>query len=412
MAAIVTTDDALFTQAPKAAPEVTVAAPRNIAVDAYRGLVMLLMMGEVMSFAEVARAYPGSFFWRILAYNQTHVEWAGLGLHDTIQPGFTFLVGVALPYSLASRTRKGQSFAKQLLHTILRSLILIALGIFLRSLHSTQTYYTFEDTLTQIGLGYTFAFLLSRSKASWQWTAIGVILFGYWLAWALYPAPGPGFDYAAVGVPLDWHHNFTGFASHWNKNSNLGQAFDVWFLNILPRASRFIDNGGGYLTLSFIPTLATMLLGLHAGEWFRSAAPHIPIKRFVIAGALLIAAGLLFHFTGVCPIVKRVWTPSWTLFSGGICFLFLAAFSWLIDVKGYRRWAFPLVVVGINSIAAYLLVHLWQDFIVDNLHIHLGYSIFRVFGTGLEPLMLGITVMLIYWAILYWMYRRKIFLRI
>ena len=412
MAAIVTTDDALLTQVPTAAPEVTVAAPRNIAVDAYRGLVMLLMMGEVMSFAEVAHAYPGSLFWRILAYNQTHVEWAGLGLHDTIQPGFTFLVGVALPYSLASRTRKGQSFAKQLLHTIVRSLILIFLGIFLRSLHSTQTYYTFEDTLTQIGLGYTFAFLLARCKAKWQWTAIGVILFGYWLAWALYPAPGPGFDYAAVGVPADWHHNFTGFASHWNKNSNLGQAFDVWFLNILPRASRFVDNGGGYLTLSFIPTLATMLLGLRAGEWFRSTAPRIPIKRFVIAGALLIAAGLLFHFTGVCPIVKRVWTPSWTLFSGGICFLFLAAFSWVIDIKGYRRWAFPLVVVGINSIAAYLLVHLWQDFIVDNLHIHLGYNIFRAFGTGLEPLMLGITVMLIYWAILYWMYRRKIFLRI
>ena len=412
MAAIVTTDEALFTQVPTAAPEVTVAAPRNIAVDAYRGLVMLLMMGEVMSFAEVAHAYPGSLFWRILAYNQTHVEWAGLGLHDTIQPGFTFLVGVALPYSLASRTRKGQSFAKQLLHTIVRSLILIFLGIFLRSLHSTQTYYTFEDTLTQIGLGYTFAFLLARCKAKWQWTAIGVILFGYWLAWALYPAPGPGFDYAAVGVPADWHHNFTGFASHWNKNSNLGQAFDVWFLNILPRASRFVDNGGGYLTLSFIPTLATMLLGLRAGEWFRSAAPRIPIKRFVIAGALLIAAGLLFHFTGVCPIVKRVWTPSWTLFSGGICFLFLAAFSWIIDIKGYRRWAFPLVVVGINSIAAYLLVHLWQDFIVDNLHIHLGYNIFRAFGTGLEPLMLGITVMLIYWTILYWMYRRKIFLRI
>jgi predicted acyltransferase len=412
MAAIVTTDDALFTQAPKVSPEVTVATPRNIAVDAYRGLVMLLMMGEVMSFAEVAHAYPGSLFWRILAYNQTHVEWAGLGLHDTIQPGFTFLVGVALPYSLASRTRKGQSFAKQLLHTMVRSLILIALGIFLRSLHSTQTYYTFEDTLTQIGLGYTFAFLLARCKPSWQWMAIGVILFGYWLAWALYPAPGPGFDYAAVGVPPGWSHNFTGFASHWNKNSNLGQAFDGWFLNILPRASRFVDNGGGYLTLSFIPTLGTMLLGLRAGEWFRSAAPRIPIKRFVIAGVLLIAVGLLFHFTGVCPIVKRVWTPSWTLFSGGICFLFLAAFSWLIDVKGYRRWAFPLVVVGINSIAAYLLVHLWQDFIVDNLHIHLGYNIFRVFGTGLEPLMLGITVMLIYWAILYWMYRRKIFLRI
>jgi heparan-alpha-glucosaminide N-acetyltransferase len=81
-------------------------------------------------------------------------------------------------------------------------------------------------------------------------------------------------------------------------------------------------------------------------------------------------------------------------------------------VKGYRRWAFPLIVVGMNSIAAYLLVHLWEDFIVANLHINFGYRLFQVFGLGLEPLMVGIAVMLIYWSILYWMYRRKIFLRI
>ena len=388
------------------------AAPRNVAVDAYRGLVMLLMMGEVMSFAKVARAFPNSWFWSILAFNQTHVEWAGMGLHDTIQPGFTFLVGVALPYSIHSRTKNGQSFSHQLAHTIWRSLLLIALGIFLRSTSSTQTNFTFEDTLTQIGLGYTFAFLLAHCRPSWQWTAFGALLFGYWLAWALYPAPGPGFNYAAVGVPADWHHNFTGFASHWNKNSNLAQAFDVWFLNILPRPSRFLYNEGGYLTLSFIPTMGTILLGLRAGEWFRSAAPRIPIKRFLIAGAVLAAAALLLHVTGICPIVKRIWTPSWTLFSGGVCFFFLAAFSWIIDVKQYRRWAIPLIVVGMNSIAAYLIAHLWEDFIINNLHINLGYQVFRIFGSGLEPLMLGITVMLIYWFILYWMYRKRLFLRI
>ena len=388
------------------------APPRNIAVDAYRGLVMLLMMGEIMKFWSVAQAYPNSFFWRILAYNQTHVEWSGMSLHDTIQPGFSFLVGVALPYSIASRTGKGQSFQRQLLHTIWRSLILIFLGIFLRSTGSTQTNFTFEDTLTQIGLGFTFAFLLAHCRPRWQWTALAAILVGYWLAWALYPAPGSNFNWAAVGVPDNWPYNFAGFASHWNKNSNLGQSVDVWFLNLLPRPARFAFNPGGYLTLSFIPTLGTILLGLRAGEWFRASAPKIPVKRFVIAGIALAAAGLLLHFTGVCPIVKRIWTPSWTLFSGGVCFLFLAAFSWIIDVKGFRRWSFPLVVVGMNSIAAYLIAHLWEDFIVENLHINLGYQVFRVFGSALVPLMVGITVMLIYWLILYWMYRRKIFLRI
>ena len=214
--------------APATGKSSTAPPPRNMAVDAYRGLVMLLMMGEVMGFAAVARAYPHSLFWRVLAFNQTHVPWAGMSLHDTIQPGFTFLVGVALPYSIASRVRKGESFRKQLMHAIWRSFLLVILGIFLRSIDRPITYFTFEDTLTQIGLGYTFAFLLAYCRPKWQWTALGAILFGYWLAWALYPAPGPNFDYAAVGVPAGWTHNFTGFASHWNMNSNLGQAFDLW----------------------------------------------------------------------------------------------------------------------------------------------------------------------------------------
>jgi predicted acyltransferase len=386
--------------------------PRNVAVDAYRGLVMLLMMGEVLSFAAVARSFPNSLFWHILAFNQTHVQWTGVGLHDMIQPSFTLLVGVALPYSIQSRIRKGQNFGHQIAHTLWRSLILIALGIFLRSTHSAQTYFTFEDTLTQIGMGYTLVFLLAYCRPKWQWIALGTILFGYWLAWALYPAPGPNFNYAAVGVPADWHHNFSGFAAHWNKNSNLGQAFDVWFLNLFPRASRFAFNDGGYLTLSFIPTLGTMILGLRAGEWYRSAAPKIPVKRFLIAGTLLVAAALLLHVTGICPIVKRIWTPAWTLFSGGLCFYFLAVFSWVIDVKSNRRWAFPLVVVGMNSIAAYLISDLFGESIRRNLHINLGDRIFQLFGTALEPLMFGIVTLSIYWLILFWMYRRKIFLRI
>jgi heparan-alpha-glucosaminide N-acetyltransferase len=387
--------------------------PRNVAVDAYRGLVMVLMMGEVMRFADVARSFPQSTFWRIMAYNQTHVEWAGMSLHDTIQPGFTFLAGVALPYSIRSRQHKGETFPHMLFHTMWRSFLLIALGIFLRSTDGPITYYTFEDTLTQIGLGYTFAFLLTLAKARWQWISLGTILFAYWLAWVLYPVPGPNFNWGAVGVPPDWHqHVYSGFAAHWNKNSNFGQAIDVWFLNLFPRTSRFAFNGGGYLTLSFIPTLGTMLLGVIAGRWFHEAAPRIPLRKFAIAAVALMAAGLLLHFTGICPIVKRIWTPSWTLWSGGVCFMFLAVFSWIIDVKKNQRLAFPLVVVGMNSLAAYLIAHLWEEFILNSFRIHLGMRVLNVFGTALEPFVLGVLTMATYWLILYWMYRKRIFIRI
>jgi predicted acyltransferase len=386
---------------------------RNIAVDAYRGFVMLLMMGEVLQFAHVALSYPGNLIWRILAFNQSHVEWVGMSLHDTIQPSFTFLVGVALPYSLRSRQKKGATFQSMLSHTIWRSFVLVALGIFLRSASGPITYFTFEDTLTQIGLGYTFAFLLTFVRPRWQWTALGVILFGYWLAWALYPAPGPNFNYAAVGVPDNWHqHLLTGFAAHWNKNSNLGQAFDVWFLNLFPRTSPFVFNDGGYLTLSFIPTLGTMLLGVIAGRWSLTEAPGIPMRKFLLAGTGLILAALFFQFTGICPIVKRIWTPSWTLFSGGVCFLFLSAFSWVIEIRKHRRIAFPLVVVGMNSIAAYLIAHWFEEFVESSLRINLRMSTLNILGQAVEPTVLGALTLAVYWLILYWMYRKKIFIRI
>jgi heparan-alpha-glucosaminide N-acetyltransferase len=401
---------ALRSTAPLTAPAT---AKRNVAVDAYRGFVMLLMMAEVLRFPEVARSFPQSGFWNFLSYNQSHVPWAGCSLHDTIQPSFSFLVGVALPYSIASRAAKGKSFGNQVVHAAWRALVLIALGIFLRSMHAPQTYFTFEDTLTQIGLGYVFLFLLGfvREEKS-LWTALGAILFAYWLAWALYPVAGPGFDWQAVGVPPDWAHNSTGFLAHWNKNANLGNAFDQWFLNLFPRVKPFVANEGGYLTLSFIPTLGTMILGLIAGRWLRANAPRIPFRKHLIIAAALIAAGLALHFAGICPIVKRIWTPSWTLFSGGVCFLMLAGFSWLIDVKNYKKWAFPLVVIGLNSIAAYMIAHLFPDFLISTFRIHLGAHAFDFAGIALQPLLEGAAVLLVCWLVLLWMYRRKLFLRI
>jgi len=385
---------------------------RNVAVDAYRGFVMLLMMAEVLRFSEVARAYPGSSFWKFLSFNQSHVEWVGCSLHDTIQPGFSFLVGVALPYSLASRASKGKSFNSQLAHSIWRALVLIFLGIFLRSIDQPKTYFTFEDTLTQIGLGYVFLFLLGFVKEKWLWISLAAILFGYWLCWALYPVAGPGFNWQAVGVPPDWSHNFSGFLAHWNKNANFGNRFDQWFLNLFPRISPFVANSGGYLTLSFIPTLGTMILGLIAGRWLRAAAPQIPMKKFLLAGIAGIAVGLLLHAAGICPIVKRIWTPAWTLFSGGLCFLFLAAFCWIIEARGYKKWALPLVVIGINSIAAYLIAHLMPGFLISSFRTHLGPNAFSLAGSALHPLLEGAAMLLVYWLVLYWMFRRKIFLRI
>ena len=156
-----------------------------------------------------------------------------------------------------------------------------------------------------------------------------------------------------------------------------------------------------------------MILGLIAGRWLRANAPRIPFRRLLLAGVAGVALGLLLHVAGICPVVKRIWTPSWTLFSGGVCFLMLAAFAWIIEAKGYRKWAFPLVVIGMNSIAAYLIAHLLPR--VSSLLRFVfiwGPMRSRLPDPALEPLVEGMAICLRYWMVLFWMYRRKIFLRV
>jgi heparan-alpha-glucosaminide N-acetyltransferase len=388
------------------------AITRLVSLDAFRGLVMVLMLAEVMHLPQVASSFPHSLFWRVIGFNTEHVEWQGCSLHDLIQPAFSFLVGAALPFSIASRKRKGQSFWQMVGHAAWRALLLIVLGIFLRSLHARQTYFTFEDTLTQIGLGYVFLFLLGFTRVRTQVLTLAVILIAFWAAFALYPAPGFGFDYARVGVPPNWEHNYSGFLAHWNKNSNLSWAFDVWFLNLFPREHPFLFNEGGWSTLSFIPTLGTMIMGLLTGEWLkRSGTRERKLQGLAISGVVLLLLGLAFQWAGICPIVKRVWTSSYTLYSGGWVVLIVAGFYALMEWKGWRDWAFPLVVVGMNSIAIYVMSWTMTGFFADALDRHFG-SVFWIAGPTFRPVLLGFAVMLLFWTILFWMYRRKIFLRI
>jgi heparan-alpha-glucosaminide N-acetyltransferase len=388
---------------------------RLTSIDAYRGFVMLLMMAEVLRFKAVSRALPDSRFWDFLAHHQSHSGWVGCTLHDIIQPSFTFLVGVALPYSIASRRSRGQTFARMTLHAWWRALLLVVIGVFLRSLDAPRTVWAFHDTLSQIGMGYGFLFLLGFRPARDQWIALALILAGYFAAFALYPLPPADFDYQKVGVSAAWlkEDGLSGFAAHWQKNSNLAWAFDRWWINLFPRDKEFMGEGGGYATLSFIPTLGTMILGLLAGGVLRSdRTPRAKMRWLVSVGLISLTVGWLLGALGICPVVKRLWTPTWVLFSGGWCFLLLAAFYGVVDLCGWKRWTFPLVVIGMNSIAAYCIAHLFQAFVARSLQTHLGYSFFRLAGAPYEPFLLGGAVLLVYWLILYWMYRRKVFLRI
>ena len=294
---------------PRATPVVektTADAQRLVSVDAYRGFVMLLMASDGFNFSGIAAQFPGSHFWQFLSYQTEHTEWRGCSLWDLIQPAFTFLVGVSLPFSLAKRRTGGQSFAVMLGHAAWRALALTLLGVALRSVNHSQTYFTFEDTLSQIGMGYVFVFLLAWTSPRIQFGALAVVLVGYWAAFALYPVPPANFDFASVGVPADWPH-LSGFAAHWDKNTNAAAVFDQWFLNLFPREHRFVFNDGGYLTLSFVPTLGTMILGLLAGQYLRrDEAPARKAAGLAMIGVGCLALGRCWTSRASARSVKRI----------------------------------------------------------------------------------------------------------
>jgi len=389
-------------------------APRLVSIDVFRGWVMFMMLAHMLGFCEIAEAKPASGFWSFLCYHWSHVEWRGMALHDLIQPGFSFLVGTALAFSIASRRRKGQSDAVLVFHAAWRGLVLVLLGVFLRSFGRDQTCWTFEDTLSQIGLGYLPLVLIAIAPRAVTWISIAVLLVGYWLAFVLFPLPATDFNYAAVGVDASWPHLQDGFAAHWNKNSNLAWSFDTWFLNLFPVEKLFTHNGGGYSTLSFIPTLATMLLGLVSGWWLRdNESTALTLRRFGIGAVVCLASGYALDAIGICPNVKRIWTPAWVLVSGGWCFVVLGLLHAVCDRAGYRLWAFPLVVFGMNSIVAYVMEWFMPGFIRENLDRHLGSDWAEaIVGPVYAPLFAGGATLLVIWLILLWMHRRKIYVKI
>jgi predicted acyltransferase len=393
--------------------------PRLVSLDAYRGFIMLVLASGGFALAEVAKNFPDSPLWQFLGYEFEHVPWTGCSFWDLIQPSFMFMVGAAIPYSHASRIAKGQSALRIAAHVIYRSVVLILLGVFLASTSSslTRTHFIFTNVLAQIGLGYVFVYLLVNRSFAFQLLIVLVILAGYWYVFFNQPVQSAA-QALLTSTERDRELWFPGtkakppsLYAHWNKNANFAAEVDQWFLNLFPQqpGKSFRFDEGGYQTLNFIPSMATMIFGLMAGRLLRSA--RRPGVKFLIlfgAGALCLVIGLVLNET-ICPSVKRIWTPSWAVYSAGWTFWMLAGFYLVIDILGFRLWAFPLVVVGMNSIAMYLMSQLLKPWTRDSLTKHIGS---QLFGGPYGPIVQSVAVLAILWLICLWMYRRGIFLRI
>jgi len=409
---------------PAAAPSKTSTEPskRLISLDAYRGFVMLAMASGGLGLVGTAKHFPEDATWQWWAHQFDHVPWIGSCFWDMIQPSFMFMVGVACAFSYGARKARGDSYASMVFHAAWRAVALVLLGIFLRSNGRPQTNFTFDDVTTQIGLGYFFLFLLWGQSRNIQAVAAGLILVGYWALFFFWPLPPADYDWEGAGINAAWQH-LPGHLAHWDKNANPAHYFDVWFMNLFPRLEPFKFSGGGYQTLSFIPSLATMIFGLMTGELLRSQAGGGQ-KWFwlMLWGVVAVGTGYALNEFGICPVVKRIWTPSWAIYSAGWALILLATFYAIVDLAGQHWLAFPFVVVGSNSIAIYCMTWLMSGWIISTLTCHFGQALLSLYQTDpnlfhdkeflYKPIVVSVLRLVVYWGICYWMYSRKIFLRI
>ncbi len=355
---------------------------------------MLLLASGGLGIARATAKSDGAFA-QWLHFQFSHPAWSsqfnlvGVALWDMIQPAFMFIVGVSMPFSYEKRARLGQSFSRRARHAWGRALILVLLGVFLQSVRKSETNWMFTNVLSQIGLGYGFLFFLVGRSLRTQF-AVGIgVLISYWALMLIFPL-----GCSTIG-------------EHFENAKSFPQQFDLWFLNLFPRSEPFTANAYG--TLNFVPAFVTMLMGLMCGQVLKSdsLSDSGKLRKLLIAAAVCFVSGIIWSFV-YCPVVKKLWTPSWTLYSGGYVIAALALFYWIIDVKKWKGWVFPFVVVGLNPLTMYYLGQVCKGFAVKSLKTHLP----DVWFTGaFGPVVEAFLVVLIFWLILWWMFRNRVFVR-
>jgi predicted acyltransferase len=383
---------------------------RLLSLDAFRGFIMLLMASSGFGIVQMAEAHPDSF-WETIRPQFEHKTWQGVSLWDLIQPSFMFMVGVAVPMSCAKRRQAGQGILGMAWHALTRSLLLILIAVALSTKGTDkQTVWVFTNVLAQIGLGYLFLFIIAALSWEYITACIIALLAGYTAFFALHPLPTSEQFTSIQSIKVPAEGILQGWFGHWSIHFNAAAQFDRWLLNLLPQAQAFEYNSGGYQTLNFVPSLATMLGGALAGQFLT----HSPLEacskcvRLFVTGVILIFLGTILDIVAV-PAVKRIWTPSWVVLSGGWVLLMLSAFYWLVEIAGFRRLVFPLVVVGMNSITIYVLHHLCSGWIRESLHKHLPAS---AFPSEWLPIIDRCGVLLVLWLFCWWLYKQKAFLRL
>ncbi|MBN1124083.1 MAG: DUF5009 domain-containing protein [Sedimentisphaerales bacterium] len=365
--------------------EVDPAARRVLSIDALRGFDMFWIVGGGAIFTSLHAIFQHpSTEW--IKTQLTHVQWEGFRFEDLIMPLFLFIVGVVMPFSFSRRLVRGDSKAKLHLHVLLRVLVLWVLGM-IKQGHllefDPETLRIYSNTLQAIAAGYLIgALLLLNLPLIGQVLVWLFLLAGYWALLMFVPVPGHG-----AGVLTE--------------QGNLAIYIDKLILG------RFQDGTIYTWILSSMTFGTTVIMGIFAGKWLRTTrSDGVKVFGLLLAGVTCIGLGL--GWNEVFPIIKHIWTSSFVLFSGGICLVVLGLFYLVIDVWGLQKWSYPFVVLGANAIFVYMSTSLinyrWTaDKLVGGLD--------RWMGSWTEFIHVTVSFGLI-WLLLFWMYRKRTFIKI
>jgi predicted acyltransferase len=347
-------------------------------LDVFRGLTMMLLVSEGFGLSVLQNDQIWGFFGKQF----THHPWHGMYFWDLIQPFFMFIVGVAMPFSFAKRWERGESWNSTFLHTLRRSATLLFLGVLLHIIYSGKYVFELWNVLSQLSVTYLVAFLFLRKSIRTQIAvSFSILLFNY-LIYRFLPVPG--------------------VVDHWQKDHNLGSFMDMILMGK-------INPGGGWVAINCIGSTAHTMWGVIAGLVLRSARPEMQkVKFLAAAGAIGVLLGLALD--PVTPIVKRICTSSFIIESGGWALLALALSFWAVDVKGYRRWSRFAVIFGMNAIFLYLtreVLGRWLDHFVT-----IFTAPFLVPESYAGSIINATLTVMILGYLAWWLYRRKIFIRI
>jgi heparan-alpha-glucosaminide N-acetyltransferase len=359
-----------------ATPPKPSAQQRYLALDAYRGFIMVVLVSGGFGLAELARRNPA---FTGIANQFEHKPWTWIAFWDLIQPAFMFMVGVAMPFAFARRMELGANQRDLTRHVVVRALRLILMSQILISISEGRLYFQLINVLAQIGITYFLCYLIMQLKFRWQAVIAAALLIGHWALFVAFPGTeGP-------------------FLS---KTTNIGAMIDTWVFGHM--------NPDYWVNINFITSTVTTLFGVWTGQLLMSKRSHgQKMRALAISSAACLALGLIIHPWN--PIIKRICTTSFTLYSAGWVLLMLLAFYWFVEVKGYRKWTFPLVVVGANPIFIYSLDMVLRGW----LNRAVGVFTFRFEWLGeFAPVAQACAVLLAMWYLCYWLYRRKIYLKL